>query len=123
MKDELIAVLQTLKYPVYQQGSIGSSQKYDDSFFTFWNNDSWDDNHYDNNPASWTWSFDVNFYSTSPALVNSVLLQAKALLVASGWVISGKGHEVASDEITHTGRGMTCLFKERNTSFPVTEEE
>ena len=113
MKDELITLLETFQYPVFLQGSLSKDEAYPESFFTFWNNDSYDNNHYDNEAASYTWSFDVNFYSIDPSLVNSMLLSAKALLKQNGWIISGKGYDVASDEPTHTGRGINALYFER----------
>lgn len=113
MKDKLIELLETFKYPVFLQGSLSGA--YPESFFTFWNNNSSDNNHYDNDAVSFTWDFDVNFYSTSPTLVNTVLLAAKALLREHGFIIGGQGYDVASDEITHTGRGMNVLVIEKNT--------
>ncbi len=114
MKDELISIIEQRGFPVYQQGSLGEDEAYPDTFFTFWNNDTYDGNHYDGKAASWTWSFDVNVYSTDPDLVNSELLEIKTLLIAAGWIIGGKGHDVASDEISHTGRGITVLYRELN---------
>lgn len=113
MKDALIALLETFGYPVRLQGSLAEKEAYPESFFTFWNNDTPDGSHYDNNPISYVWDFDVNFYSTDPALVNSVLLEAINLLKTNGWIISGKGYDVATDEPTHTGRGMNVLYLER----------
>jgi hypothetical protein len=46
-------------------------------------------------------------------LVNTVLLQAKAALKAVGFIPDGSGHDVMSDEPTHTGRGMTLYFIEK----------
>jgi len=116
MKDLLISLLETFGYPVRLQGSLGEAEQYPDSFFTFWNNDSSDANHYDNEPVGYVWNFDVNFYSNNPTLVNTVLEQARCLLRNNGFIIGGKGHDVASDEITHTGRGMTALIIERRTN-------
>ena len=113
MKDLLIQLLKTFGYPVRLQGSLGENEAYPDSFFTFWNNDSYDGSHYDNDAIDYIWSFDINFYSNNPALVNSVLLQAKTLLKQNGFIITGKGYDVASDEPTHTGRGMTALIIEQ----------
>lgn len=110
MKELLIELLESFGYPVMLQGSLGEKQKYPKSFFTFWNNESYDNNHYDNNPANYTWNFDVNFYSVDPALVNTVLLNAKALLKQNGFIVSGKGRDLLSDEVTHTGRGFTALI-------------
>lgn len=113
MKDALIALLETFGYPVRLQGSLAENEAYPESFFTFWNNDTPDGSHYDNNPISYVWDFDVNFYSTSPTLVNTVLLEARNLLKTNGWIIPGKGYDVATDEPTHTGRGMNVLYLER----------
>lgn len=112
MKDILISLLETFKYPVFLQGSLAPGEPYPDSFFTFWNHDTYDWHHYNNDTIGFVWVFDVNFYSTDPALVNSMLVEAKALLKSNGFIISGKGHDVGSDEPTHTGRGITVLYIE-----------
>lgn len=112
MKELLIELLQTFGYPVFLQGSLEPDAKYPESFFTFWNNNTYDGDHYDNSEISYIWNFDVNFYSSNPTLVNTVLLQAKNLLRANKFIITGKGYDVASDEPTHTGRGMNALIIE-----------
>lgn len=106
MKDLLIGVLETLGYPIYLQGSLNPNEPYPDSMFTFWNRDSWDDEFYDNKENVTIWQFDVNFYSIDPNLVNSVLVQAKTLLRQNGFIVSGKGHDIASDNDSQTGRGL-----------------
>lgn len=108
MKELLISLLETFGYPVKLQGSIGKDEQYPDSFFTFWNADSSDGDHYDNDAIFYVWDFDVNFYSVNPDLVNTVLLSAKTLLKQNGFIISGKGYDVPSDEPTHTGRGFNA---------------
>lgn len=110
MKELLIELLESFGFPVLLQGSLGEDEAYPESFFTIWNNESYDNNHYDNNPVNYTWNFDVNFYSVDPVLVNTALLEAKALLKQNGFIISGKGHDLISDEPTHTGRGFTALI-------------
>lgn len=112
MKQALIDILGTFGYPVILQGSLTQSEDYPASFFTIWNNDTADQHHYDNNAIAYTWDFDVNFYSVDPALVNTVLIQAKTLLKAGGWIVSGRGRDVPSDESTHTGRAITAIFLE-----------
>ena len=112
MEDQLIQLLETFKYPVIRQGSLSEEEAYLDSFFTFWNNDSPDHAHYDNTEYGTTWDFDVNFYSTDPAKTYSILSVARKSLKEKGWIIPGKGYDVASDEITHTGRGMRAYFLE-----------
>lgn len=114
IKDTLIATLQTLKYPVFLQGSMSSDAVYPASFFTIWNNSTDDLNHYDNDTIAYTWDFDVNFYSNDPDLVNTVLLTSKTALKAAGFIIDGKGHDLPTDVITHTGRGMSVLYREES---------
>ena len=110
MKEALIEVLETLKYPIHLQGSVTGT--YEPSFFTIWNNETYDQNHYDNHAIAYVWDFDINFYSNDPSLVNTVPVQAKNLLRANGWIVSGKGRDLPSDEPSHTGRGFTAIYLE-----------
>ena len=112
MEDKLIELLETFGYPVYRQGSLSNDATYPDSFFTFWNNQSPDHAFYDNTEYGTEWDFDVNFYSVDPDLTYSKLLEAKTLLKQNGWVVPGKGHDVMSDEPSHSGRGISALFLE-----------
>lgn len=114
MKESLINLLKTFGFPVRLQGSLAPNEPYPASFFTFWNNDTFDGNHYDNDAIAYVWNFTINFYSTNPALVNSTLLEAKMLLKANGWIVPGKGYDVPADEPTHTGRSIDVLFIEKN---------
>lgn len=113
MKDLLIQTLESFGYPVKLQGSLNKEDPYPESFFTFWNNNSYDGSHYDNDAISYVWDFDVNFYSTKAALVNTTLLEAKTKLKQQGFIVPGKGYDVASGEPTHTGRGINVLKIEK----------
>ena len=113
MKDALISILETFGYPVRLQGSLAPDESYPESFFTFWNNDSNDACHYDNLTQAWVWDFTVCFYSTDPTVTNTLLESARQLLYAAGWIMSGKGYDVASDEPTHTGRGIDVMYRQR----------
>lgn len=106
MKDLLIQTLQPLGYPIFLQGSLSDNDVYPESFFTFWNNAVDGDAFYNNVENEYIWDFDLNFYSSDPQLVNTKLLEAKELLKDKGFIATGKGYDVASDEITHTGRGI-----------------
>lgn len=110
MEDILIELLSTLKYPVIRQGSLAPDETYPDTFFTFWNNDETEHSAYDNDTINVDYDFDVNVYSTNPDTAYQLLSQARKLLKENGWIIATRGYDVASDEITHIGRGMEILF-------------
>lgn len=107
MEDRLIELLESFEYPVKRQGSLLPDEKYPDTFFTFWNNEETEHSAYDNQTSSVFWSFDVNVYSTDPNKVYLLLGKARTLLKENGFQSPSRGHDVASDEDTHTGRGMT----------------
>lgn len=113
MKDVLIEVVEQLGYPIFLQGSLGKDEAYPNSFFTFWNNSVDGEEFYDNEEHRYVWNFDLNFYSNDPILVNTKLLEAKTLLKQNAFIVAGKGYDVASDEPTHTGRGINVLYLEK----------
>ena len=97
---------------IMEQGSLAKEAPYPQRFFTFWQRDSEDHKHYDNQTYGYTWTIDVNFYSTDRLDVFNTLEEARKKLLQAGWKISGKGHAVASDTTTHTGRGFTAFYLE-----------
>lgn len=113
MEDLLISTLEALGYPVKLQGSMLPDEPYPDSFFTFWNDSADGQSFYSNTESIITWAYSVNFYSTDPLLVNSKLLEAKQLLKAAGFTVTGAGYDVMSDEVTHTGRGITVYYLQK----------
>lgn len=113
MKDLLIQTLEPLGFPIYLQGSFEENEEYPESFFTFWNNTVDGAAFYDNDEHSFVWDFDLNFYSSDPALVNTQLIEAKELLKLQGFIVTGKGYDLISDEPTHTGRGIHVLKIEK----------
>lgn len=112
MDEQLITILETFKYPVYRQGSMEESAVYPPTFFTFWNTDSPSHAYYSNEEYGVTWEFDVNVYSNDPSTTYTLLEQARKLLKQNGWIIPQHGHDVASDEVSHTGRGFTAYYLE-----------
>lgn len=113
MEDTLISLLSTLGYPVIRQGSLPPNTAYPDTFLTFWNSSEDGESFYDNQTASAAHDFDVNVYSNNPTTAYSVLESARALLKSNGWIITSRGFDVPSDEITHIGRGFTVAYLER----------
>lgn len=112
MEDKLIELLESLGYPVYRQGSFTEGQAYPRSFFTFWNPESPDHSHYDNEDYGTEWTFSVYFYSVDPVLVYKMISDARILLKQNKWIVPSKGFDAISDVSTHTGRGLEVLFLE-----------
>lgn len=110
MEDKLIELLGTFDFPVIRQGSLSDNDEYPDTFFTYWNNDEYETKAYDNVTASVLYDYDVNVYSTDPIKVYNLLIAARGLLKANGFITPSRGHDVGSDEPTHTGRGMNVQF-------------
>lgn len=110
--ENAIDLLKTICPDVMQQGSLAPNKPYPGRFFTFWNPDTYDHNHYDNAADGIVWELDVNFYSTEILDVYSTVPQAIEALRTTGWIVTGAGHAVASDYNTHTGRGFTAVYLE-----------
>lgn len=110
VEDLLIETLATFKYPVRLQGSLLPDEPYPDNFFTFWNNSSTSQAFYDNDENAIIYEYSVNFYSVDSAKVYSVLREAKSKLKQVGFIVSGDGHSVASDEPTHDCRGISVEY-------------
>mgnify|MGYP006966647879 CR=1 FL=1 len=114
MVDLLISTLESVGYPVYRQGSFQENEAYPDHFFTFWNVDSTDGSHYDNEAMSCVWRFAVYVYSIDPDKMYTLLNEAITKLKAAHFIVPGKGFDVQTDEPTHTGRCIYVLFLEIN---------
>lgn len=113
VKQAFLTAVETLGYPIFLQGSLAQNEPYPDSFFTFWNNETFEKKSYDNRETFIEWDFDLNFYSNDPVLVNGKLLDAKIALKRAGFIVGGAGYDVLSDEPTHTGRGTQVIYLER----------
>ena len=115
----LIQVLEeAFGYPVSLQGSYDPEDKYPDRFFTFWNDSTDGESFYDNDEGAIVWVYSLNFYSTDPVSVNNMFKiikdtpTAKSVLKANGFIVTGAGYSVMSDEVTHTGRGITVTYRQ-----------
>lgn len=110
MEDLLIEILSEFGYPVRLQGSLLPDEEYPESFFTFWNDSSDDNSHYDDETQSVVYEYSVNFYSTDAEKVYTILRAAAIKLKQNGFIISGDGYSVPTDEPTHDGRGMSAMY-------------
>lgn len=113
MKDLLISTIETICPNVYLQGTLADNAPYPDSFCTFWTNDVPEAEFYDDEPTSAEWNFSVMYYSTDPALVNSVPAQIRSALKSAGFIPQGRGMDIPSDRPSHTGWAMDFIYKEK----------
>ncbi len=110
--DKLITALNPLvDSKVYRQGSFSESDKYPNIFITFWENESSDQSHYDNNVTlGYKHSFDVNVYGSDADEVYGTLENVIEVLKNNGFIIDGKGFDVPSDEPNFIGRHIDVLY-------------
>ena len=109
---KIIDLLKTLGFPVIRQGSLPEGEQYPDSFFTYWNFDTTEERHLDNQATRIVLGYWVYFYSTDIDLTYSELERARKLLKANGFICDERGQDVASDTPSHTGRMITVYLIE-----------
>jgi len=110
VENTLIVILKTFGYPVFRQGSLTEKQPYPATFITWWNRIEEGTVFSDNKTIEVEHSFDINVYSTSTETIYSLINQIRSTLKENGFVVPDRGHDIASDEPTHTGRGTTAIF-------------
>ena len=137
MEDQLIEILKAAllkegiitastpedEVPIFRQGSLGEADVYPDTFCTFWGSSEAAATAYDNDDATVVWSYQANAYSTSPAMVYTLVSDLRQLFKSNGWQTPDRGHDVASDENTHTGRGLSVTYLKTYTPNAAPEEQ
>lgn len=112
IKNNLVALLESLGYPAFLQGSLNPDDQYPESFFTFWNFSTPESAFYDDAANRAVWGFWIYFYSVDPLLVEQVPEQARKLLKQNGWILAGKPNDISVDRPTHTGVIITAYIFE-----------
>lgn len=107
--DSLVSNLQSLNYPVFLQGTF-SGAEYPDSFITYIVNSSNDRAHFDDKTTSWAWNITVIFYSKIPELLFTVPETIRQTLKTAGFIPTGKGYNIFSDDPNFTGWTNDYLF-------------
>lgn len=120
IKNDLVALLESLGYPAFLQGSLNPDDQYPESFFTFWNFSTPESAFYDDAANRAVWGFWIYFYSVDPLLVEQVPEQARKLLKQNGWILAGKPNDISVDRPTHTGVIITA-YKFENYESEVLE--
>ena len=111
-KDLLIQTLNTIQPCVKLQGTYQEGEAYPNTFITFWTVDVPELQHHDDDVSSWEWNFQVMNYSTNPETVEAQAEKIRTELKAAGFIPQGKGHDLLSDEPTHTGWAQDFKFIE-----------
>lgn len=106
MRKKLIAVLESFEIPVILQGTLAQSEEYPKLFFTFWENPSAKNGAYDNKTFATEYDFDVNCYGVDEEEVEETLQEAIKRLEEEGFLPQGEEYDIASDEVTHVGKGV-----------------
>lgn len=110
--DLLVSTLESLNFPVFLQGTF-SGAEYPESFITYFV-ESYDDRaHYDDAPDSWTFSTTVIFYSRDPAKLFSIPATIRTTLKNAGFIPTGKGYNIFSDDPNYTGWTNQYLFLDK----------
>ena len=110
--EDLMEILSKYDVPVYKQGSMSDEEEYPETFITFWNSNSTDHSHYDNDNYGVTWDYQISVYSSDPTQTYSLIEDIRKDLKRAGWTVPGKGYDTTSDEPTHTGRAIEAIFLE-----------
>lgn len=108
-KTDLIAIFDEFGYSHWLMHTMPASEEYPESFFTFLSTDAPFEAHYDNQPHSVVWYFEIGFYSSDPEKVARIPLELAKRLRAAGWFVPGLGSDAQSDEPTHTGWHFTAM--------------
>ena len=112
--DTLIKLLNTLTVDkVLRQGTLLLDETYPELFITFWENESYDGNHYDNNKENGViYDFDINVYGSDFKKVYQTMEEAIELLKANNFIVNGKGYDIPSDEPNFIGRHINIKYIE-----------
>ena len=100
--------------PYYRQGSFGEDDVYPSSFFTYWKLDNPFGDYGDNKEHSLITRYAVYFYTNDPSVLESTLDDFVIRAKEQGFIISGKGVDVPSDDKAFIGQKINITFKQMN---------
>lgn len=116
IKDTLISILERFcPDEVYLQGTLNPDETYAASFITYYITDSEFNEHYDDVAGRTDWDVSVMYYSNDPLKVQSIPPLIIRALRDEGFIPKGAGHDLISDDKSHTGWAMDFVYPEINT--------
>ena len=112
MWSKLQEVFDYLALPYYRQGSLAEDDDIPESFYTFWNTDTKDLSHYDDEPHRIEWTWRVWAYTDDASEIYSHADNLIAAAQASGFIVIGRGRDIDAASPTTYGREITLKFIE-----------
>lgn len=100
---ELFTLFEEIGLPYFRQGSM-SDEDYQPEFFTFWNIDTPQDAHYDNELQRFNEYVQVGFYTNNAEKIYSVMNDFIERAKAKGFVIAGMPQDANADKPDYFGR-------------------
>lgn len=95
-----------------RQGSYSDASEYPPSFFTFWNFETPEEGHYDNDAHRAIWNWQIYYYTNNPATLYSTMDEFIRLAKEAGFIIEGRGTDIPSDRPDYPGRMITIKYIE-----------
>ncbi len=120
---KLEPIFEAVGLPYSRQGSYNDGDELPPSFFTFWNVDTPEGGYYDNEAHQAVWYWYIYFYTTDPAILYSKLDELIKLCKAAGFVVDGRGKDIASGEPNYLGRYVPIKYVEQYNSLGGNENE
>lgn len=117
IKNKLIETLKSLNlsYGVFQQGSVDyryiESGK-PSSFATFFNNETYHTDYYDNLHNVTVWDFSLNIYATDPEVLSNIIERLKRL-DSDYFKVDAYGYDILTENSDYIGRGFNILMIEK----------
>lgn len=98
--------------PFSRQGSYEADEELPNSFYTFFNTNSEYNGYYGNKPSRCDWTWIVFYYTNDPATIYSGMEDFLNKAKEHGFVVKGRGKDIASGEPNYYGRMATIEFIE-----------
>lgn len=112
MWSKLEKVFKQIGLDYSRQGSYSDSSEYPESFFTFWNFDAPEEGFYDNKAKRSVWFWQVYYYTCDPATLYTQMDEFIRLAKAEGFIVEGRGMDIASDRPDYPGRTIRVKYAE-----------
>ncbi len=109
---KLEEVFEELGLDYSRQGSYTDDSEYPPSFFTFWNYDTPEGGYFDNDSHRSIWYWQVYYYTNNASTLYSMIDELVAVAKEKGFIIEGRGQDIASDRPDYMGRTIRLKYME-----------